>query len=261
MGSALPKCCLPDSIVLAQRIEPDAESNPSTQAYPSTQAGDHRKLCLAAAEPSRAQPPQPPGGGSSPRLPKYSPHARAADSATILNDLDFLVNPEWQTMPQADEANMAQERQLSEEAEAATIGSAAAYTVAMKGLWHNCPDAMEIALSKVTPETLSPLQVKDAEFMRQKLEFTRIRQRFVSTCIEFHKCGPDDRAGGLNVLTRGMEEVERRALNLIALQPDELESQLPGLISKRDTIMLLSRVRDIHKELLAKTGQQPLHSV
>lgn len=174
---------------------------------------------------------------------RFSP--RAVDSCTMLNDLDFLATPEWQTMPQP--TTSAIEEKLLKEAE--SVSQETAYPVALRALWHNCPDALEVALRRVEGLALSEVQARDKRFMGQKLEFTRIRQRFVALCIEFRSSGSPTE-GSKARLREGVEAVEERCLTLMAVQPDEQVTQLPGLIQKRDTIMLQSRIRTITAQLL-----------
>jgi len=194
--------------------------------------------------------------GNGPDLKKPSPphsaptrepifHA-AADSCTMLNDLDFLSTPEWQTMPQPTPSAL--EEKLLQEAETAPQESV--YPIALRSLWHNCPDALEVALRRVDGFTLTEVQASDRKFMEQKLEFTRIRQRFVAHCIAFRSSGPPSEASKA-ALQVGVSEVEERCSNLMAAQPDEQKTQLPGLIQKRDTLMLLTRIRTIARQLLA----------
>lgn len=172
----------------------------------------------------------------------------AADSCSMLNDLDFLTDPEWQTMPQP--SRSALEEGLIKEAE--TVLPEKAYAVALKSLWHNCPDALEVALQRVEDLPLSEAQARDKRFMAQKLEFTRIRQRFVAYCIEFRSSGPATEASEVTLRT-GIAGLEEMLELLMAEQPDEQLTQLPGLIGKRDTIMLQARIRTIIKKLL--TGE------
>lgn len=160
----------------------------------------------------------------------------AADTASMLSDLDFLASSEWQTLPAPSESAL--DASLLQEVDSAAPGSAA-YPIAMKALWHNCPDALEAALKRLDYSVLSEAQVRDANFMAQKLEFTRIRQRFVARCGEFQR----DR--DLAKLQSGVVAAEKQCSKLMAAQPDEMRSQMPGLISKRDTIMLLVRIREI----------------
>lgn len=178
-------------------------------------------------------------------------YERAADSATMLNDLDFLESPEWQTMPKILTAAEQYEEVLVQEAKDVETGMPA-YRVALKALWHNCPDALEIALDKIDIGSLpDPGQASDAEFMAQKLEFTRIRQGFVSLCHRFHQSSNSEGQNADN-LKAGVSMIEARIEELLARQPDEQMSQLPGLIGRRDTIMLQSRIRDISRKLLAR---------
>merc|ERR1719408_355202 len=152
-------------------------------------------------------------------------------------------------MPQS--TRSALEEGLIKEAESATQEKA--YAVALKALWHNCPDALEVALRRVEGLNLSEVQARDKRFMAQKLEFTRIRQRFVALCVEFRSSGPPADASRA-ALTAGLEEVEQRLQGLMGEQLDEQVTQLPGLIQKRDTIMLQARIRTIAKRLLDGDG-------
>merc|ERR1719235_1081071 len=176
-----------------------------------------------------------------------APFRESVDSCTMLNDLDFLATPEWQTMPQA--VPSAMELKLREEAETATQEKA--YAVALKALWHNCPGALEVALNRVEGLNLDEVQARDKRFMAHKLEFTKVRQRFVAMCIEYRSSGQAE-ASGSERYQAGLAEVEERLRHLINDQPDEQVTQLPGLIGKRDTIMLQSRIREISTKLLAR---------
>jgi hypothetical protein len=167
----------------------------------------------------------------------------------MLNDLDFLTSPEWQTMPESIPSVL--EKNLLKEAEVASPD--AVYTIALKALWHNCPDAMEVALQRLEDSMIPEAQASDIQFMKQKLEFTRIRQTFVAQCIEYRSSGPATESS-IATLRSGIEAIEERCKQLMTAQPDEQMTQLPGLISKRDTIMLLSRIRDISAKLLPKRG-------
>lgn len=175
-------------------------------------------------------------------------YAFAADSCSMLNDLDFLTDPEWQTMPQPSRSSL--EEELIKEAESVSLEKA--YTVALKSLWHNCPDALEVALKRVEDLPLSEVQARDKRFMAQKLEFTRIRLKFVAYCIEFRSSGPATEVSEV-MLRTGVAGLEEMLEQLMAEQPDEQMTQLPGLIQKRDTIMLQARIRTITKKLL--TGE------
>ena len=112
-----------------------------------------------------------------------------ADSAALLSDLDVLATQAWQTLGQRDTA---EERELLAEAVAAHHGSAA-YAIALRALWMNCPDALEVALDTVRKELL---------FLSQKLEFTRIRQQFVCLCRDFHMGCKDVSDGAALVMER-----------------------------------------------------------
>merc|ERR1719235_484824 len=87
-----------------------------------------------------------------------APFRESVDSCTMLNDLDFLATPEWQTMPQA--VPSAMELKLREEAETATQEKA--YAVALK-----------VALNRVEGLNLDEVQARDKRFMAHKLEFTK----------------------------------------------------------------------------------------
>jgi len=241
MGAVLPRCCLPDAMMLAAKTHGEVDFdtagewnkfekeggplvfNVGDEMQPNANQQDSTMIVF---HDDRSQPTQ-----------DY-----AADSASMLNDLDFLTSPEWQTLPQT--SDRAIHDVLLKEAEVATPGSAS-FTIALKALWHNSPDALDVALKRLDYSTLSESQARDACYMAQKLEFTRIRLRFVALCLEFHK----DRAAA--PLQLGVEAAEQQCAELMAAQPDEMRSQLPGLVTKRDTIMLLARIRQISAQLLS----------
>jgi len=176
--------------------------------------------------------------------------ATAVDSCTMLNDLDFLATPEWQTMPPTNPSEL--EEKMLKEAETASLDKV--YNVALKALWHNCPDALEVGLRRAEGSPLSEDQARDKRFMAQKLEFTRIRQRFVALCMDFHGSGAPTEASKSS-LRSGVAEVEERCTKLMAAQPDEQMTQLPGLIGKRDTLMLQTRIRTIAAKLFESSGK------
>merc|ERR1719387_188025 len=122
----------------------------------------------------------------------------------------------------------------------------------MKALWHNCPDAQEQALQKVGDPASLPdqQQQRDYQYMEQKLHFTRLRQKFVGACKRFKSAGGNLGRGSPRQLRSDVALLETECEKLIAQQPDEQMSMLPGLIGKRDSIMLLSRMQDIVKKLL-----------
>lgn len=268
MGLGFPKCggCLPDAISFAtgsDRLEEALTGSEGRAKYDAVgQLSDEHTLPArdsdmiifredqAPCGPSPVRPPVP--DASSNRLPAPSAVQRndmpgppcfeyGADSASMLNDLDFLTSPEWQTMPPSSTSVL--DDKLLAEATAAAPGTSA-YPVALRALWHNSPDALEVALKRLDMSALTEAQARDAEFMQQKLEFTRIRQEFVALCVKFR--GPD---GSAIVLQKGVARTEERCSKLMAAQPDEQCSQLPGLVQKRDTIMLLSRIRAIYARL------------
>mmetsp|Transcript_4117 Transcript_4117/g.7453 ORF Transcript_4117/g.7453 Transcript_4117/m.7453 type:complete len:273 (-) Transcript_4117:31-849(-) len=263
MGLGLPKCgsCLPDAISFAKdsdRQEESLSSSVGRDAYDAAgqMVDEHTTVtpvtdCDVIFQDDRAL--NTAYVQAKPSVPaKAAPVAVAAhvtshhfeygaDSASMLNDLDFLASPEWQTMPPA--TTTALDEKLLTEAREAAIGSAA-YPVALRALWHNCPDALEVALQRLDAASLGEAQARDAELMSQKLEFTRIRQEFVALCYEFR--GPE---GSLMGLQKGVASAEERCEKLMARQPDEQFSQLPGLVQKRDTIMLLARIRTIYARL------------
>ena len=93
-----------------------------------------------------------------------------ATVVVIQSDLDVLSTQAWQTLGQRD---VTEEREPLAEAHRGS----AAYAIALRALWMNCHDALEVALNTVRKELL---------FMSQKLEFTPIRQQFVCLCRGFH---------------------------------------------------------------------------
>lgn len=267
MGLGLPKCgsCLPDSISLAKDGDRQEEALPSEHRRAYDTAGqlvdEHAAITPLSDSAIVFQDDRATHGYMQPAgtpaqtdvVPRYAKadatprFEYGADSASMLNDLDFLASPEWQTMPPV--TTTALDEKLLTEAKEAAFGTAA-YPVALRALWHNCPDALEVALQRLDMASLSEAQARDAEFMLQKLEFTRIRQEFVALCYEFR--GPE---GSLMSFQKGVARTEERCEKLMARQPDEQFSQLPGLVQKRDTIMLLSRIRAIFARLQELTPQ------
>jgi len=186
------------------------------------------------------------------RAPESSPPmsaTRAMDSCAMLCDLDFLTTPEWQTMP--DVTLTATEEKLLQEAE--TTSEDAVYAVALRALWHNCPDALEVALRRAKDVPMAEAQAQDAVFMAQKLEFTRIRQLYVAGCINFRSSGTPTETS-VAALQAGGAAMEARCSKLMDVQLDEQMTSLPGLISKRDTLMLQSRMTTITKQLVNGSG-------
>jgi hypothetical protein len=153
-----------------------------------------------------------------------------------MTDLDALATPEWQTVPSVD--NEEKEAELTARAQEAATGSVA-YAVAQQALWHNCPDALETALDYVRQET---------ELMDHKLQFTRIRQQFVSACQDFHR---SDKPSSLEGFRERAASVDKQCVALMERQPFEQSLNLPGLITRRDTILLQQRIRDISKRIIS----------
>lgn len=277
MGAALPHCCLPESLIIANAVQSEQSLAPLTPAdsvvttgkgngepslVPLGAEAGQAKACgsrpngaplgrLKLSAPSPRTGPTNAGPSSTPR-PQLSP---AVDSASLLSGLDLLASPEWQTMP-LEKVNPDQEA-LMHEIEAAQEGKPC-LSLAMRALWHNCPDALEVALQRLGPfDALQPDEQKNAEFMKQKLEFTRLRQDFVAACRQFHE---DGRGGAVTAATRAESlrakgrEFEARGSDLAARQPHEQESMLPGLIGRRDTIMLLARMKDVEEKLLQQAA-------
>jgi len=176
------------------------------------------------------------------------------DSARLLSDLDILATPEWQTLP-PEELNE-KDAQLQAKVCAAQEGGSGTgglgcYRLALEALWHNCPDALEVALGHVHAEL---------GLLAQKLEFTRIRQSFVKLCQDLHLC----RSAPQQFLA-GVAALRGRMGSLAQAQAYDQCSALPGLITKRDTILLQTRVEQITKRLVGsesmaqkqRTPQQP----
>lgn len=247
MGDQLGKCCTPDTCclpkdaVVAHRAHYDPDCGDVARidaVIPKCLAvGDERlgaaimgtDLLLTPLQAVPAAPPSPP----------------AADSCALLSGLDFLTQAEWQTAPLEEFSTEDEALQL----EAMAAGdAAAAHAVALKSLWHNCPRALEAALGRFDRAQLCESKALDAALMGQKLEFTQIRLQFLKCCRTFAL------GGGPEELRKAVAEVESRCDCLIAAQADEQESALPGLISRRDTIMLASRIQEIAEKLLADAG-------
>jgi|Transcript_116874 hypothetical protein len=182
------------------------------------------------------------------RAPESSPPMSmrpAMDSCAMMCDLDFLTAPEWQTLPEA--GPNALEDKLLQEAE--TTPEDAVYAVALRALWHNCPDALEVALRRAKDVPMAEAQAQDALFMAQKLEFTRIRQQYVAECIKFRSSGAPTQTS-VAAFQCVAASIEARCSKLMDSQHDEQMTSLPGLITKRDTIMLQSRMTAITKQLV-----------
>lgn len=168
-------------------------------------------------------------------------HVVAADSATLLGDLDILATSEWQSLGCQ---SVKMEEELIARTQAANCGFEA-YAVALQALWHNCPVALGGALDVVG---------REIRLMTQKLEFTRIRQCFVDLCQRFRACG-----GPLAQVSQFLADVatvQKRCEALLELQIAEKKSALPGLVTKRDTVLLQSRIRDISTQL-AHAAKRP----
>mmetsp|Transcript_21180 Transcript_21180/g.59263 ORF Transcript_21180/g.59263 Transcript_21180/m.59263 type:complete len:313 (-) Transcript_21180:66-1004(-) len=157
-----------------------------------------------------------------------------ADSSALLSDLDVLSTSAWQTLPS--QTNSEKERELVASALSAEHG-AAAYAVALQALWHNCPDALEAALGRLRPEV---------ELLEQKLEFTRIRQEFVFVCTAFHT---SPCAQALSTCAATLQE---RCIKLAASQPVDHCVSLPGLVCRRDTLLLRDRIHNITEQLVRR---------
>lgn len=127
---------------------------------------------------------------------------------------------------------------MTARARAATTG-AAAYDLAQQALWHNCPDALEVALGLVQQET---------QRMEHKLRFTRIRQRFVALCHAFHSGG---KSASIDEFRTQTSLVEKECVALIESQLQEQKNALPGLITRRDTILLHRRMQEVVKRIIA----------
>lgn len=243
MGLSVPKCCIPDVMSLDSKDDGgEARRGGGAQGgiYGTSILVDEVAPASLAEEDVIVL-----RNDQTPELARSAMNQGddfgAPSSATLLNELDYLTSPEWQTMPQT--VTTALDMQLLEEARTAP-DSAATYTVALRSLWHNCPDALEAALDRVNLDEVSPAQARDAELMRQKLEFTRIRQQFVALCMRFRE------DGSAADFEAGISAVDGRLAMLITLQPDEQASQLPALVQKRDTIMLRHRIQTITQRLL-----------
>lgn len=207
------RCCQPDALKL-----------------PKPDLAAHADLAASSG-------PRGPGGSARPEPPE------PPDSCALLaGSLDFLASPEWQSMP-ARGLSPREEALLRELAEGAD-----AYAAALRALWNNWPKALEAALARVDAgaEALSEEQARDARLMRQKLAFSLARLDFVDLCQAY--CA----GGDPGAFQRGVEGLERRLGELLAQQAQDEESALPGLVGRRDTLMLLARVQDLAGRLLAE---------
>lgn len=183
--------------------------------------------------------------------PSARPESGSTSGAAPLNtarlladlDLDYLDNQAWQTLPPCDAETSRLDAELTARAHAAESGSAA-YSVAMQALWHNCPNALEVALCAAQSEI---------DLMAQKLEFTRIRQQFVELCRRYRAAGSMSSESFL----QASAQLEARCAALLAAQPSEQASALPGLVTRRDTGMLQCRIRDISRRLTGPRTVRP----
>lgn len=196
------------------------------------------------------------------RPPKAAAAYAALDSARLLSDGDLveaLASPAWQTCPGGGKWGSPEDEvgeldaELTRRARAAESGCDA-YCVALQALWHNCPEALETALGTVRAET---------ELMAQKLEFTRIRQRFVALCRRFrsHASARDAGGGAVAPLSEadflaGVEELRRCCDRLFKAQDAEQACGLPGLVTSRDTVLLASRISEVSARLVATSRRE-----
>lgn len=162
------------------------------------------------------------------------------DSASMLNDLDLLLSNDWQRIP--DPFANAMDTEMCRQVE--TLSDPDVYNLTLRALWSNCPFAMEAGLNRLEKCDLTEQQARDCQYMRNKLEFTMLRLKFVALCCRYRSDSNKE------ALESGVKLIDERCSRLIADQPDEQYSQLPGLVTKRDTIMLLSRVRLISSRLM-----------
>jgi len=221
MGVNMSNCCFPDGPNSARRV-PAAGRQVSMQQTPDTDERISQEMKLER-EPSCRE---------------------APDSAAMVIDLEKLTAPGAQRSVTA-RPKSSQDQALLREAQITSPGDPL-YNVAMKALWHGCPDVLELALSRLDRSLLSEDQQRDANLMAQKLEFVRIGQQFVALCHEFHK------GGSAAALRAGAAMVEHRCERLMSSQPERQQSRLPGLITRRDTILLHSKIQSITRNLVGK---------
>jgi hypothetical protein len=250
----LPACCLPDALNVAAKQDEVFSRNFVKKPPASTDMVGPLNLAMGINDEhdSYGHKDANPLVFRDDRAPEGSPPMSirpAIDSCAMLCDLDFLTSPEWQTMPEAGRSEL--EEKLLLEAETASEDSV--YAAALKALWHNCPDALEVALRRAKDVPMAEAQAQDALFMAQKLEFTRIRQQFVAECIKFRSSGAPTESS-VATLQVASVNIDKRCSTLMDVQPDEQMTSLPGLITKRDTIMLQSRIAAISKQLLNGAG-------
>eukprot|EP00300_Choanocystis_sp_HF-7_P005439 c14081_g1_i2.p1 GENE.c14081_g1_i2~~c14081_g1_i2.p1 ORF type:complete len:234 (-),score=49.67 c14081_g1_i2:1014-1715(-) len=114
------------------------------------------------------------------------------------------------------------------------------YNFALKALWRNWIDSLEFALGVLKSKPIEEESRRnDVEYMSHKLEFTRIRQAMLLCCEAYRTT--------LNVDAFAKKSLElcERCDRLSTAQSDDMASALPGLIPRRDTMMLKSRIEDL----------------
>jgi len=123
MGVNMSNCCFPDGPNSARRV-PAAGRQVSMQQTPDTDERISQEMKLER-EPSCRE---------------------APDSAAMVIDLEKLTAPGAQRSVTA-RPKSSQDQALLREAQITSPGDPL-YNVAMKALWHGCPDVLELALSQ-----------------------------------------------------------------------------------------------------------------
>lgn len=114
------------------------------------------------------------------------------------------------------------------------------FNFALKALWRNWIDSLETAIKALEQHPLDDeAKLKDVEYMSHKLEFTRIRQDVIVCCATYHE------NTDLGSFVQTAELLGKRCDALAHEQSDDMASALPGLIPRRDTMMLRSRIDEL----------------
>jgi hypothetical protein len=155
-----------------------------------------------------------------------------------------LENVEWHVPERCQE-----ETDMMTEIEALTNDQPAQiYDLTMKSLWKNWIDALELGLGRMKHFEITVEQQKlDLQFMTHKLDFTRIRQEVVTLC---RKCIREKDFGTFEI---EMQQFVVRCQDLASSQPEDLFSALPGIVPRRDTMMLQSRIEELVKKVNARS--------
>eukprot|EP00298_Acanthocystis_sp_HF-20_P008375 c17643_g1_i1.p1 GENE.c17643_g1_i1~~c17643_g1_i1.p1 ORF type:complete len:145 (-),score=40.07 c17643_g1_i1:155-589(-) len=118
------------------------------------------------------------------------------------------------------------------------------YDLTLKSLWKNWIDALEIGLQKLTKfKIVEEQKILDLQFMKHKLDFTRIRQSFVIALKRYIQ------DSNFEKLKEEAKALIFRCEKLAESQPEDVFSALPGIIPRRDTMMLQGRIDDLLKKV------------